>query len=628
MKQKQKQRTLAILAALLIIIPISIAVYVSYTSQQIYQESTQNLLSTYSQVTKTFNMFAQRNWNILDIWTTDLENMAGDENIAAEWQQYIAEKATWQYSEVTLFNKAHKFRTATGRNGDAPHMESALDEVYSSKTPIVTSYISSKDVRKVMFAHSISPVTIDGVTYTSMAISYDNSVLEQLLGGLAYEGQSDCYVVRSNGDIVLSTEPKSEIPEQMTNLFDYLETNAAAHQRDFSQLQDDVLHQGTGGITYTLSGTLFYLVYRPVGVKDWSIVGIVPASAVEGGMNAVQRNTILILLVLFGIIVLGLSWILRDRVREEKDRAEAEKRELERRRELSDQMFQGIAQIVDRFVICDLDADRYEHQERVHQDLFPERGSYHDLMERASRKYVVLTDGENAKLGQMIAPENLRAILKTEKDTMKFEYAARDKSSFLMMTIVPCGWENGRLTRVMMIVQDMGKQHLLQDLANTDGLTGLLNKRYFNSLSTALERRAQSFALLYLDLDRFKPVNDTYGHAVGDLLLQAVTRRLQSCIRSTDYAFRLGGDEFALLLVGTLTEEDCARKAAEVRRAVGEAYELEEKTISIGTSCGWARFPADCPSTQQVRLLADKRMYAEKQRNHALLDQQEAGGNA
>lgn len=77
----------------------------------------------------------------------------------------------------------------------------------------------------------------------------------------------------------------------------------------------------------------------------------------------------------------------------------------------------------------------------------------------------------------MLSPENLRAQIKTSDDSLKFEYAARDRSTFLMMTVVPCGWENGRLTRVMMIAQ-----HMLQELANTDALTGLLNKRYFDAV--------------------------------------------------------------------------------------------------------------------------------------------------
>ena len=85
----------------------------------------------------------------------------------------------------------------------------------------------------------------------------------------------------------------------------------------------------------------------------------------------------------------------------------------------------------------------------------------------------------------------------------------------------------------------------LEGLANTDGLTGLFNERCFNSTLKQKEEARQPFALFYLDLDRFKPVNDTYGHDVGDQLLRVVADRLRNCVRSSDFAFRIGGDEFA-----------------------------------------------------------------------------------
>ena len=102
----------------------------------------------------------------------------------------------------------------------------------------------------------------------------------------------------------------------------------------------------------------------------------------------------------------------------------------------------------------------------------------------------MLTDTENAKITQMLDPKNLRRLIKTDDDSLKLEYAARDRSAFFMMTVVPMEWKGDRLTRVMMITQDMGKQHLLQSLANTDGLTGLLNKRYFNRVLTVLEQHS------------------------------------------------------------------------------------------------------------------------------------------
>lgn len=617
---RQKTKNIALSAAVMITVLVCIVFYSGYTRQQICRESTANLLSTYSQVTKTFNMFVQRNWNVLEVWGKDLEDLDGDPDASRKWRTYVEERATWQYSEAVLFNEENQYWTVGGRQGDAPHMKAALAELYASDGPIVTSYISSKGVRKVMFAMQVQPITIDGVTYTSLALCYDNTTLENLLGGLAYEGQSDCYIVRTNGDVVLSTEPRTVIPEQLTNLFDYLEDNTETYQIDFSQTRSAVQQKETGGVTYDIASTRYYLVYQPVGVKDWSIIGVVPASAVESGMNAVQANTILLLLALFAVILFGMSKIFYNEAKMRRERAEAEKQELQRRKEIADEMFEGMARLVDRFAICDLDTDRYEDHERKKEDLYPPEGSFRELREEISRKYVALTDGENAKLTRMLSPENLRAQLKTPEDALKFEYAARDKSAFLMMTVVPCGWEEGRLTRVMIIAQDMGRQHLLQELANTDALTGLLNKRYFDAVVGALERRGQAFVLFYLDLDRFKPVNDTYGHAMGDRLLQEVGKRLQGCIRGSDYAFRLGGDEFALLLVGELSAEDCRRKATKVGIAVAEVYQLDGNDIFIGTSCGWSLFPSECPSAEQARLLADKRMYADKQRRHALYD--------
>ena len=135
-----------------------------------------------------------------------------------------------------------------------------------------------------------------------------------------------------------------------------------------------------------------------------------------------------------------------------------------------------------------------------------------------------------------------------------------------------------------------------------------------------LEQHSQPFALFYMDLDRFKPVNDTYGHDVGDELLKGVSQRLQSCIRSRDYAFRLGGDEFALLLIGPMGPEACASKMNLICEMIAVPYEIEGNTVSVGASCGYALYPAESVDVQQVCYIADQRMYENKQANHARQD--------
>ena len=611
---KQKQKNILLIAGMLLVMLVSIFVYSFYTQKQIYQESTANLLSTYGQSAKTFTMFAQRNWNILTDWDSYLSGLVEKGQQEEQWQDYIAQKATWQYTDFFLFNEQCEFWTTAGRQGTAEHMKENFAELYAANGPVITSYTSSQGIRKVMFAMPMGqPLQLGDTTYTALAVSYDNAVLEKLLSSMVYEGQSDCYVVRSDGEVVLSTEVKTVIAELMTNLFDYLQQNASVDQPYFDTMVQTLPQGGEGCVLFTMNGQKYYLIYQPVGIMDWGIIGIVPTGVVDAGMRRVQGVTILVIALLGLLIMAGVVKIQRDAERNRR-------RELEHHREASDMMFAGMARVVERFAVCDLDRDRYQYHERHGEALYPPEGSYRQMLEQISRKYVVLTDSENAKITQMLAPENLRRLIKTDNDSLKLEYAARDKSAFFMMTVVPMAWKENRLTRVMMIVQDMGKQHLLQSLANTDGLTGLLNKRYFDRVLTVLEQHSQPFALFYMDLDRFKPVNDTYGHDVGDKLLKGVSQRLQGCIRSRDYAFRLGGDEFALLLLGPMEPEACASKMNLICEMVAVPYEIDGNTVSVGASCGYALYPAESVDVQQVRHIADQRMYENKQANHARQD--------
>lgn len=173
-----------------------------------------------------------------------------------------------------------------------------------------------------------------------------------------------------------------------------------------------------------------------------------------------------------------------------------------------------------------------------------------------------------------------------------------------------------RLNRVRLLRKE--KERLeLENMANTDGLTGLFNERFFSEVLRKKEKARQPFVLYYLDLDHFKPVNDTYGHEVGDQLLQKIGFRLQSCIRSGDYAFRIGGDEFALIVSADFTEQQCVRMSERIRELLCSPVELDSRKIRVGVSCGYAKFPSDCQDASGVRILADHRMYEEKKRHHA-----------
>jgi diguanylate cyclase (GGDEF)-like protein len=152
-------------------------------------------------------------------------------------------------------------------------------------------------------------------------------------------------------------------------------------------------------------------------------------------------------------------------------------------------------------------------------------------------------------------------------------------------------------------------------LAYHDGLTGLPNRSMFSKLlgqSIGLaHRHGRSAAVAFLDLDRFKQINDTLGHEAGDELLKEVALRLRGCVRDSDTVARLGGDEFGLIL-WNLGEGDAASKAWALEAAITEAaIEWEGETLAVGASIGFVMIgPGDELAT--VLAKADHAMYARK----------------
>jgi len=152
-------------------------------------------------------------------------------------------------------------------------------------------------------------------------------------------------------------------------------------------------------------------------------------------------------------------------------------------------------------------------------------------------------------------------------------------------------------------------------MARHDPLTGLTNRVLFQErLEEALQRSwrsGQSTAVLCLDLDRFKPVNDSLGHPTGDKLLKAVAQRLLGCVRETDTVTRLGGDEFAIL--AELDRPQTARELAErVLDALSESFDIDGNRLSIGASIGIALSPADGTTPEELFGKADIALYGAK----------------
>jgi diguanylate cyclase (GGDEF)-like protein len=161
---------------------------------------------------------------------------------------------------------------------------------------------------------------------------------------------------------------------------------------------------------------------------------------------------------------------------------------------------------------------------------------------------------------------------------------------------------------------------LITHQATHDQLTGLANRlRFTTELRDAVTRAgdgAESGALLYVDLDRFKPVNDEFGHETGDAVLMAVAGRLQRCTRSADVVARLGGDEFAVLLRAAGPEE-IEKVSQRIAAAFEEPFVVGDHRLTLGVSIGRSLYPLDAPDPDGLLRRADAAMFAAKRTRHA-----------
>jgi len=181
--------------------------------------------------------------------------------------------------------------------------------------------------------------------------------------------------------------------------------------------------------------------------------------------------------------------------------------------------------------------------------------------------------------------------------------------------------EHGKPVHYVCVMRDITKlkqnEKLLEELAFHDTLTGLPNRALFNDrLNVAIAgaaRQKNMLGVMYLDLDRFKYVNDTLGHAAGDTLLVVVSQRIDECLRSSDTLARIGGDEFTILLPYIKSEADAVRVAERIVEAAGQAVQLGGEVAVIGASIGISYYPKDGDDAETIQKNADLAMYEAKE---------------
>ena len=182
----------------------------------------------------------------------------------------------------------------------------------------------------------------------------------------------------------------------------------------------------------------------------------------------------------------------------------------------------------------------------------------------------------------------------------------------------------GNFLGVEGIARDITDRKRMEDqlrfMSEHDALTGLLNRQGIDTILRNAIRKCtkthQHFALLFLDMDNFKTINDTHGHHQGDEVLKEFAKRLSKCFRASDVIARMGGDEFIVLLDPISHEEDVTTAVANLRREIQRPLEFGSETIMADVSIGAAVFPEDGITEDDLMKIADSRMYTNKLLHH------------
>jgi diguanylate cyclase (GGDEF)-like protein len=224
---------------------------------------------------------------------------------------------------------------------------------------------------------------------------------------------------------------------------------------------------------------------------------------------------------------------------------------------------------------------------------------------------------------QEMCRQRLERLLEHDGDTELFQLTLRTRENKKVVLEGNCsiGYDKGKAVSIRGLFRDISErkaeeQHLLQ-LAYYDGLTGLPNRHLLpdrlRQAMAAAARYAQYCAVIFLDLDGFKQVNDTLGHAQGDFLLRQAGQRLALALRENDTVSRVGGDEFVIVVTGLRELGHIDKIVQKLQRRLEDPFVLEDNEFNLRASFGIALYPDDGDTVETLLAHADSAMYRAKE---------------
>jgi diguanylate cyclase (GGDEF)-like protein len=292
---------------------------------------------------------------------------------------------------------------------------------------------------------------------------------------------------------------------------------------------------------------------------------------------------------------------------------------------LKDSFLRAVIENMDEGVsVCDKDGNlvflNNTSSQRINQDSLPFPIPY----EQWSRYWDFYEDNGEKKVNPK--DENLPLLRALRGETVKHQELVfkpiGKPMQFLSFNGKQIASKSGEILGALVVVHDITEKKQTEEkikyMAYHDNLTGLPNLRFFKDKVTFLlaegdqNNNSTLFAIMFLDLDGFKAVNDHFGHDVGDLLLKGVSQRITDCLRESDIASRIGGDKFTILIPEIETEEDAIVIANSIIEEVGSPYDIQGSKLQVTTSIGITFLPHDGTDRRTLLKNADIAMYTAK----------------
>ena len=341
--------TAAALLVLFALIGGSCARYVLFVSQTVYQESTSHLSELVHQSDNMLNQLFSRNRMILHLWGGLLEIASSEEQIRSgmdKMQKEIDCSALYFLaSDGSCMTQDGERSSLGSQTGMGTHLSDGEDIVVNAALP-------GKPQMLVFVCPDVKG-TYRGFTYDAVAVAYYNDTVLSAIDSSAFDGAAHSYVIYSDGRVVLDSNADSDDP--VYNLIAELRGNSNLSEKKFDALSDDFAQGRNGSMMLTLRGTRYYLVYENTGIQDWIMLGLVPVSVVNAGMDTLWRRTIEIVAVIACLLMVLFIALIVYRSRDALRRKDTELL-------YKDELFTRLSRNVDDvFLMMDAETSRVDY---------------------------------------------------------------------------------------------------------------------------------------------------------------------------------------------------------------------------------------------------------------------------